>query len=156
MNNLKYKNFNNRADNRCSTPHRVLNTYIKTILIILFLCFSFVGANKTVKAKITEDAANALNPVAEVYGATGTDTQTIPQIIASIIQYALSFLGVIFLVFLIYAGFLWMTAAGDQEKITKATDILQSSVIGLIIILSSYTITYFALQNLTKAAGTYY
>lgn len=155
MNNLKYKNFNNCATKRRSTPYRVLNTCCVLIVIFLSCCFIFAG--KISQAQITKGASDKLSPMADVYGAnSGSNVTNISQVIASIIQYALSFLGVIFLSLLIYAGFLWMTAAGDSEKITKAKDILQSSIIGLIIILSSYTITYFVLQNLTKAAGTYY
>lgn len=129
---------------------------IKIILIIIFLSCGFVIAGKITQAQITEEATSKLSPMATVYGVGTSKPKTISEVVASVIQYALSFLGVIFLALLIYAGFLWMSAAGDQDKITKAKDILQSSVVGLIIILSSYTITYFVLQNLTKASGTYY
>lgn len=129
---------------------------VKIISIIIFLFCCFVFASKISQAQITKEASDKLNPISDVYGASGSGAPNISQIVASIIQYALSFLGVIFLALLIYAGFLWMTAAGDQDKITKAKQILQSSVIGLIIIISSYTVTYFVLKNLTKAAGTYY
>jgi len=36
-----------------------------------------------------------------------------------------------------------MTAGGEDEKVTKAKDILQAAVIGLVITLSAYSITYF-------------
>lgn len=135
-----------------------MNLYKKTkIILIIFLvssCFFF--ALKVVKAQITENALDKMNPISDVYGASSSTAPSISEIVASIIQYALSFLGVIFLILLIYGGFIWMTASGDQEKITKSKEILQSSIIGLIIILTSYTITYFVIESLTKASGTYY
>lgn len=72
-------------------------------------------------------------------------------IIGNIIRAALSLTGTIFLVLIIYAGFVWMTAGGNEEKIRKAKLIIQSAVIGLIIILSSYSITEFVIGSLTQA-----
>lgn len=65
------------------------------------------------------------------------------------IQFALSFLGVIAVVLVMYAGFLWMTSGGDEEKINKAKQILKNAVIGLIIILSAWTITFFILKSIS-------
>lgn len=131
--------------------YKIKKIIFSGVCVIVLLLFS----TNIVYAGIMEDAASRMTPIREMYHGSSEEI-TPAEIIAQVISYALSFLGVLFLSLLIYAGFLWMTAAGDQEKITKAKDILQSSVIGLIIIISSYTITYFVLQNLTKAAGTYY
>jgi len=65
--------------------------------------------------------------------------------ISSIITVALSVVGTIFLILTVYAGILWMTAGGNDESVTKATSILYTSVIGLIIVLSAYGITTFVM-----------
>lgn len=78
---------------------------------------------------------------------------TLESVIASIVQYLLSFLGVIFVILIIYAGFLWMTARGDSEQVAKSKQILIDAVIGLIIVLSSYIITTTILANLGQATG---
>ncbi|MFH1187265.1 MAG: hypothetical protein V1688_00195 [bacterium] len=94
----------------------------------------------------------------EAAGQTGagfslaTDT-SLSEYIGSIIQYILSFLGVIFICLIIYGGFLWMIARGDSEEITKAKDIITSSVIGLGIIISAYTLTYYLLTNMLINTG---
>ncbi|MFH1773025.1 MAG: hypothetical protein ABH818_01560 [Patescibacteria group bacterium] len=72
------------------------------------------------------------------------------SIIATVIKAVLSFLGVVFLILIIYAGFTWMTAGGDEEKINKAKDTIQRAIIGLIIILCSYAITIFIFGKLDK------
>lgn len=70
---------------------------------------------------------------------------------AQIINVSLGLLGIIALVLIVYAGFLWMTAGGNSEQVDKAKGILFASVIGLIIILSAYSISKFVITNLFKA-----
>lgn len=81
-------------------------------------------------------------------GFSKTTETSISEYIGSIIQYLLSFLGVIFICLIIYGGFLWMTARGESEQITKAKDIVISSVIGVAIVVSAYTLTYYILANI--------
>ena len=75
-----------------------------------------------------------------------TDTAFAAQI-GAYIRIALSFVGSIFFVLTLYAGFLWMTAAGEDDKIKKATDILKSAIIGLAITLGAYSITAFVVPR---------
>ena len=60
-----------------------------------------------------------------------------------IVGLALSFVGVIFLILMIYAGILWMTAQGNDQQVVKAKSMLINSTIGLIIVFSAYAITVF-------------
>lgn len=83
----------------------------------------------------------------------GVTEGTLSETVGKIIKAVLGLLGTIFLALTIYAGVLWMTAAGEEEKITKATGILKTSVIGLIIILAAYSITYFVLSNLFRVTS---
>lgn len=67
-----------------------------------------------------------------------------PTIAASqIVQWVLSFIGVIFLGLMIYGGFVWMTSNGNQESIGKAQKTVVAAIVGLIIILSAYAITIY-------------
>lgn len=75
------------------------------------------------------------------YGGTAP-TATFASTVHDILSAVFSIMGVIFLVLIIYAGMLWMTAQGDPKKVQKAQDILAQSVIGLIICLAAYGITY--------------
>ncbi len=84
--------------------------------------------------------------------AYGSDTpKDIRIIVARIIQVALGLLGIIFLVIIITAGYKWMTAAGNEEKVREAKDQLIRGVIGLIIILVAYSITVFVVDEIRKA-----
>jgi len=77
----------------------------------------------------------------------------VPIIIGSIINAALGLLGVILIVLLIYGGFLWMTAGGNSEQVDKAKKIIVNGVIGLVIVMSAYTISYFVVQRISGATG---
>ncbi len=62
--------------------------------------------------------------------------------------------GTIFFALTVYAGVLWMTAAGDPKKVEKAKDILVSSVIGTVIVVSAYVITNAVFSGLTTGTIT--
>jgi TRAP-type C4-dicarboxylate transport system permease small subunit len=103
---------------------------------------------------MSESAKNIMMKYLEVTArAAGFgEPKTLPEIIGAVIAAFLSLLGVIFLILIIYGGFLWMTSGGNEQKVLKAKKTLTRAVIGLIIIVSAYSITYFvfhALQNAT-------
>ncbi len=72
-------------------------------------------------------------------------------LVGRIIKGFLGLLGTVFVVLTIYAGYLWMTASGNEEQITKAKKMITNAVIGLIIILLAYAITDFVLARLWEA-----
>jgi hypothetical protein len=69
-------------------------------------------------------------------------------IIARIIRIILGFLGILAVGLIIFAGWIWMTSAGNEEKIGQAKKILTNAVIGLIIVLSAFAITSYILNQL--------
>ena len=71
-----------------------------------------------------------------------------------LIRTVLRLLGLVLLVFIIYAGFLWMTAGGNEEQITKAKATMRNAIIGLIIILSAYSITIFVARLALGTGGS--
>ena len=79
------------------------------------------------------------------------DPKSIPEIIGALIGIVLSFVGIIFLCLTIYGGFLWMTSGGNEVKILKAKETLRHSIIGLLIILSAYSITKFVIAALVSS-----
>lgn len=127
---------------------------IKTLLpkAIMFMvgvgCLMLTLFVFNVNPAMAQDVATGL---AGTGGASGLTDAPLTEIIGNIIKVFLSTLGVIFLVLVLYAGFLWMTSQGDPDKITRAKRILINATIGLIIILASYAITAFIINALTGA-----
>lgn len=75
---------------------------------------------------------------------------TLAENVGSIISIVLSFVGVIFTVLMIYAGFLWMTARGEASQVEKAQEIIKSSIIGIIITLAAYSISNFVVTKIVS------
>ncbi|HLD27916.1 MAG TPA: pilin [Patescibacteria group bacterium] len=59
-------------------------------------------------------------------------------IIIDMVVYLLGFVGLFFIFSLIYAGYQWMTSAGNEEKLSGAKARLKNSLIGMVIIFTSY------------------
>ncbi len=86
------------------------------------------------------------------FGADDVSDVTWPHIMAQrIINILFSFLGIIAVVLIIYAGFLWLTAGGEEEKTKQGTTLLFQAFIGLIIVLAAWIIAYFIIDQLIKA-----
>ncbi len=82
----------------------------------------------------------------------GPGAQTdLAVIIGTLINVLFSLIGVIFLILIIYAGFLWMTAAGNDGQVKTAKNIMTTSVVGLVILLSAYAIAEFIVGALGVA-----
>lgn len=79
--------------------------------------------------------------------------QPLIETITSIINVALGLLGIIAVVIVLIGGFKWMTAGGNEEKVTEARKLIISGVIGVAIILSAYAIASFVIGRLGTATG---
>ena len=117
-----------------------MNKFIKQILIlaclvaILVLPYLVFAADSS---PITE-----LKKIQPTSGyAEVTDENTAPKMAGRIVNALFGFLGIIFIILMLMAGMNWMTAAGDEAKVTKARDTIRRAIIGLIIVLSAYVIT---------------
>ncbi len=85
--------------------------------------------------------------------ALGLGTADPKIIVANVIRAALGLLGVVAVCLFIYAGFLWMTSGGSEEKVDRARKMLINATVGLTIILASFAITQFVLSRLLSATG---
>lgn len=81
----------------------------------------------------------------------GVTGKTLPELIGSLINALLGVLGIIFVVLIVYAGFLWMTAQGDTKKVDTARTMIIQAVIGLVIIVAAYAISTFVISTLVSA-----
>lgn len=90
-------------------------------------------------------AAHGLEGTADIAGLSELETSP-ARIIGRLVGSLLGFTGVIILILLIYAGSLWMTAAGNEERIGKAKKIIVGSIVGAVIIIGAYAITSFVID----------
>lgn len=129
-----------------------MNKYFKIIvaqfvLVIIFLPIISLAQDPNVATYTASPLLNKLKTVGSSAGyGQGTDETTILKILGTGISVGLSLLGVIFIILILLAGYNWMTAAGDQEKISKAQHTIRSAIIGLLIIVSAFAIWMFISQ----------
>lgn len=121
-------------------------------LILFFFILPFTSYAQLLDTRTNLEInkqAGALSASAGFDPSTGSNS--ISETVATLIKTFLGFLGIIFIVLVVWAGYNWMTAAGNEEKVSKATTTLYRAVIGLIITLSAYAITYFVFRTLGEA-----
>ncbi len=119
-------------------------------LVAAFL-LGFMSMGLPAQGQIKVDIGASLKDAATP--AFKTETRNLPTVIGNYIQVFLGFLGVIALLLIIYAGYLWMTAQGNEDNVEKAKDIIKNAVIGLIIITLSYAITAFIIGSVLNAGA---
>lgn len=79
---------------------------------------------------------------------TANASTALPLLIGNIVEIAISLVGLIFFVQIVYAGYLWMTARGEREQAEKAQETIRRSVIGLIVTLAAYSISLYIVHQL--------
>ncbi len=125
---------------------------IKFLFIaIAMICFMVGFFNSGVEMVFAQSEGLGDLGVSQVGEQTGLSATDPRIIVGRIINAFLGILGVIFLGLILYAGFLYMTSGGEQEKVAKAKKYIISAIVGLVIILSAYAITSFIISRLTDA-----
>ncbi len=122
--------------------------FLLLFLILLFGFFSFSFCLADTSSQNLNDAFG--KPLEDAAKGAGYDQsqKDITSIISIIINLALSFLGVIFLGLMIYGGYYWMTARGEEEKVTKAKDTITRAIVGLVIVVAAYAISVFVVNSI--------
>lgn len=125
---------------------------ILSSLFILFFVFNFSLANTSAAPNLKDAFNSNLNSTAEkaAYKINPDDTDALADSINSMINIVLTLLGVIFIGLSVYGGFLYMTARGNEEQTKKGQSVIVQSLIGLIIVLSAYAISFFVFSFFIK------
>jgi glucose uptake protein GlcU len=145
---------------------RVL-TFLQSFIVILSLIFIIIGAFmyitsggesgriETAKKCITAAliglaigiAAPAfLRQISEILGWTGPDAAlpagvgtslTLIEIATNVLNFLLSIVGVVALIMLVVGAFMYLTAAGEEDRIDTGKSIVKYSIIGIAVALAA-------------------
>ncbi len=121
---------------------------LNSLWLILFLFLFFIlglTTNSNFVLAVTSTKGSALEQLragADSAGITGNQTD-IRIIVAKIIKIFLGLLGSFAIFLFVYAGYLMITSNGEETKLTKSKKIMAGAIIGLLLILLSYSITNF-------------
>lgn len=120
----------------------------KALRALRYAPFALLALPATVSA-----ATVNLGLTSDVESALGLGTQDVRVTVARIINVFMGLLGIVAVVIVLYGGFLWMTAGGNEERVEKAKQLIVAGIIGLAIILSAYAIARFVVTSLVNATS---
>jgi len=123
----------------------------KKITLSLFLTL-LLGLPISVGASGLTDLQTNLGSFGGQVGYDQSDSDLTGKI-ALIINIVLGFLGLLAVIMILFAGFNWMTAGGNEETVTKAKGTIKNAVIGIAIVLSAFIIVNFTVSQLSDTAG---
>jgi hypothetical protein len=127
----------------------------------LVLVFSFITAFFPASAAVNDSMPNIKMPELQVNlpnftsanfkaptcvttdtGVQMCENTWISEYIAAIYKYAISIVGILAAVVLMFGGLLWLTAGGNATRVGEAKAWIGASLTGLVIALTSYSILY--------------
>lgn len=120
------------------------------LLSVLALALFMPQVASAQKPGVFGEALGGLKRIADPSGIS--TTRPVVGFVGTMINTALGVLGVIALGLILYAGGLWLTAAGNDEKVTDAKKIIRTTVIGIAIVALAYAITAFIISLVVSPA----
>jgi hypothetical protein len=132
-----------------------LSSAVKISLIVFSLAM-LVAAGEVLASSAAGEIGKQLGAAAGGSGAA-LGRPIDPRFMAAlIIQVVLSIIGIVLIGLVVYSGFMWMTAGGNSEQVDTAKTTLRNAVIGLIIVISAYSITIFISNAARGYTNVYY
>jgi hypothetical protein len=116
------------------------------LLLVGFLALPLL----TLDAAGIDQAGNVLN---EAVGEKGigfkvenAPEEALSKRVGTIINYILGVLGTVAVLYTIYGGVIWITAGGNDGKVTEAQSIIRNAVLGIVVIGLAYLIVTAAIS----------
>lgn len=85
--------------------------------------------------------------------AIGLGTQDVRTTVSNVIRAFMGLLGIVAVIIILLGGFKWMTAAGNEEKVSEAKKLIISGIIGLVIIMMAYAIAQFVVTAIVNGTS---
>jgi len=127
---------------------KIKNKILSVKLVIFSLLIPIASMAQTMKDRlndaIIESGQEYIEDSQEFYFA---------ETIGNLINIVLSFLGVIFVILIIYGGFMWMTAGGKEQQVEDAKKVIIRATIGIAVIMLAYAVTWFIISKLGTVTG---
>lgn len=73
----------------------------------------------------------------------GFPTESVDSVFFNFLSYLLGFFGLVSLIMFLVGGFMYLSAAGSTERVDKAKTLIRNAVIGMAVVMMSYTIVLF-------------
>jgi len=120
---------------------------------IMKLNRKLIAGAASIATLVVPAIASAAVTIENIGGSLGLGSADLKQTVLNIITFVLGLLGLIAVIMILYGGFTWLTAGGNEDKIGSAKKIISAAIVGLIVILLSWAIVNFVVKstiNVTK------
>lgn len=108
-----------------------------------------------VDAGLGENILKNLNTIGTDSGFNVLNAETsLPFQIGVLIRGIMGFLGLVFLILVVFAGYKWMLAHGEPGEVKEAQKLLIHSIVGLLITASAYALSSFVINAISSSALT--
>ena len=124
--------------------------WIKKLCLLILLITVFFIVLPVEAKKTLNDAGGALTTVV---GPSGITESEVSVSAANVVKGIMAAIGLLFFCLMVYAGLVWMTARGEEERVTKARETIIAATIGLVIMVSSYAVTNLVTDRIIGGAG---
>ncbi len=140
-------------------------------IVILIVAFSVVAGSFVARVAVQQAVAQseesnasvliAQSPLQELQqagrGYTGGSTKPprdLRLVVAGFIRMGLGLVGITMICLMLYAGFMWFSARGNDEQVQKAKDTIRNAVIGMVLVAMTYSLVTFIFRSVFVSAGS--
>ncbi len=117
------------------------------LLLNIFLPFTNIALAVDEGGSMLRDGIDKSANISGLKPEEGSDI-SLSFMIGQFLKGGIGLLGLLFLILILYAGITWMTAAGDEKKLSAAKQTMINATIGLVVSLLAYQITSYIISNI--------
>jgi len=121
---------------------RFLKFGLKVLLITFILVVSIEHADVLAQG-LSEGGSGLAIPDGGATISSDIDKRPLAEVVLSMVNYFIGFLGFLAVVMFVYAGVLWVLSGGSEEQIGKAKKIMIYAALGIIVVILSFSIVRF-------------
>jgi len=128
---------------------------MKKILQILIIIIIITAFSYSYEAKAQSQGSEGVQRTGgsvELSNPLGQEMKYPQVIIGQALNAVLGVVGSLALIIMIYGGLMWMTSAGNEQRVKTGRDTLIWATLGLVVIFMSYALVYFVLKALGLTA----
>ncbi len=111
-------------------------------VVVAMVAVAFVAVPMMVGAQAPTGGIGTAPTGGVNIGSTGTvsDTAALVGMILGLVNWVAWFVALVAVLFGLYSGVLFITAGGDDEKVTKAKNILLYAIVGIVVAILAFSI----------------
>lgn len=132
---------------------RIMNKLLSLLVVFTLIILPLFSFSLTANAQSNADPMLWGGFESDIQSTTGLGNTDPREMAAQVVNIVLGFIGMIAVIIILLAGFRWMAAAGNEDKVMAAKKMLGAGVIGLVIVLAAFAIAQFMINALYGATG---